>query len=1033
MRNSLLHGSVSFALIGLALAAVLSALATRASSASINTIAPPPTGAGKLDFGDAPDGPYPTTLKKNGARHGIVEGFTLGRRIDPELDGQPHADALGDDVLPAGAADDEDGVVFSSSLVPGQAATVVVTVLGQGLLNAWVDLNLNGSWADEGEHVFNDLSLATGAHTLSFIVPVSAKQGRTFVRFRWSHEPKLSFLGPAKDGEVEDYSVNIESELLDFGDAPELENGGFPTTLARNGARHHILKGFHLGRIEDGELNGQPNAAASGDDANGSLDDEDGVRFLSALTPGTIAQVEIITTASGRIDAWVDFNRNLSWADASERIFNGQVVATGVNVLNFPVPASAQAGSAFARFRFSREGKLNFDGDGGVGEVEDHVARIEKAGRCDLSCEGTDFWLTFPGNYAPDPANPVKPGLWVLGNPGTQVTVAIPGLGFNKNVVIPASSCVNIDLPKETDLGDKSDFIDDKGIHVTATAPVGIHGMSKVKFSSDGYLALPTEALGTEYFVLAYGNEQAGVPELDGTQFAIVATEPDTTVIVIPGAVTGPHAAGVPFPVPLGAGETYQLRASGVGADLTGTHILSDKPIGVFGGHACANVRSASSSFCDYVVEQLPPVNRWAAEFYLRRLATRSKGDTVRVLAGYDNTIVSVNGAPVATLAAGGFYETVRPASAAVNGTQITASRPVLVAQYANSSDFDTVASSDPFMSLVPGRPLFNAQQKFCVPTGFLTHHINVIAPTAAAGSVLLDGVAVGGFSPIGVTAYSEATKAVVPGVHSLTAAQPVGVTLYGWNQYESYGWPTCLFFGDTTPPTVNCPPPAVATLNANLTAVRICKAPVPDFRSKVTFTDNCPPSQTFAGAGGVVTQDPPPGTFVGPGVHEVVCSVADARGNVGFCVTTFTVTDPNADPDAKPVLHCPQDMVVKCADDNGAIVDFHAFATVDCDEVPLECVPPPNSLFPVGTTTVICTLPGSSPPLTCEFKITVSCAQISVAPVLNNSQLTISWSGAGVLQVADSPAGPWVDVTVGGNEITINTSESKQRFYRIK
>jgi hypothetical protein len=1024
----------------IALVVLLSTLPVRAVDAStigLASTAPPPANTGGLDFGDAPDGPYPTTLKNNGARHGIVAGFCLGQKVDAENDGQPTAAANGDDSLPAGAADDEDGVQFTSSLAPGQKAEIIVTVSGEGLLNVWIDFNANGSWADEGDHVFTDLGLGPGPHTLSFQVPAAAKPGQSFARFRWSHEPKLSFAGPAADGEVEDYAVRIEGDLLDFGDAPETGNGGFPTTLARNGARHHIEKGFHLGRLEDGEPNGQPNGTATGDDATGNGDDEDGVRFLSSLTAGSLAQVEITTTASGKIDAWVDFNRNLSWADASDRIFNGQAVAAGVNVLTFPVPPNAQPGVAFARFRFSREGKLNFDGDGGVGEVEDHIARIEKPARCDLGCEGTDFWLTFPGNYAPDPANPVKPSLWVLGNPGTKVTVDIPGVGFNVNVVIPAAGFANINLPKQADLGDKSDFIDKNGVHVMATEPVGIHGMSKVQFSSDGYLALPTEALGMEYFVLGWGNEQPGVPELDGSQFAIVATEDGTMIQVTPSVVVGTHNAGVPFPVQLNAGETYQFRADGVGADLTGTHLLADKPIGVFGGHSCANVRSATTAFCDYVVEQLPPLNRWATEFFVRRLATRSKGDTIRVLAGYNNTLVALNGVPVTVLAEGEFYETVRPAPAAQNATQITASHPVLVAQYANSSDFDAVQNSDPFMTLVPGKPLFIPQQKFVVPTlGFLTHHINVIAPTAIAAGVLLDGVAIGGFAVIPGTVYSEATKPVLTGVHTVTAAQPVGVMLYGWNKYESYGWPTCLFFGDTTPPVVNCPPPAVVTLGANASTVgnvRVCKAPVPDFRSKTTFTDNCPGGSNLAGAGGVVTQEPPPGTLVGPGVHEVTLSVADARGNVGSCVTTFTVTDPNPDPDAQPVLHCPQDMVVKCADDNGAIVGFQAFATIDCDEVPLECVPPAGSLFPVGTTTVVATLPGSSPLLTCEFKVTVSCTQISVTPNFSSGQLTIAWSGGGTLQVADSLFGPWSDVPAGNNEVTVNTSESRQKFYRLK
>ena len=133
---------------------------------------------------------------------------------------------------------------------------------------------------------------------------------------------------------------------------------------------------------------------------------------------------------------------------------------------------TAQPGVAFARFRLSRQGGLNFDGDGGVGEVEDHVARIERrTTRCNLSCTGTDFWLTFPGKSSPDPANAVKPSLYVVGNPGTLVDVEITGLRFAKSVSIPAAMCVAIDLPKDADLGDASDAVVKKGIHITATRP----------------------------------------------------------------------------------------------------------------------------------------------------------------------------------------------------------------------------------------------------------------------------------------------------------------------------------------------------------------------------------------------------------------------------------------------------------------------------------------------------------------------------------------------------------------------------------
>ena len=993
----------------------------------------------QLDFGDAPDPTYPTILKNNGARHVIQKGLSLGREIDAEKDGQPNATATGDDLAPAGSPNDEDGVVFITPLTPGSLATVLVTVQGEGFLNAWIDFNANGSWADANEQIITGLPVGPGDHTIDFQVPTDAKSGPTFARFRLSLERQLSFLGFGGPGEVEDYQVTVGGELLDFGDAPQTENGGFPTTLSRNGARHQILKGFHLGRIEDGEADGQPNATATGDDVAGTPNDEDGVRFLGLLVPGTSVQVEITTTAGGRIDAWVDFNRNLSWTDPGERIFTSQAVAAGVNVFNVAVPANAVPGDAFARFRLSREGRLNFDGPGGVGEVEDYsVAIVRRPDQCDLGCGGREFWLTFPGNYAPNPLNPVRPKLLIVGTPGTVVTVNVPGLtpAFTVNVPIPAPGSVEVNLPPGVDLGDANDVIEKKGIHVTATAPVSVNGLSKVEFTSDGYLALPLDVLGTNHYVLAYGNSFTGMPEMNNSQFAIVATENDTTVSITPSVVTGVRDSHIAYLIKLQAGQTYQLRTTeGFPSDLTGTQVDSDKPIALFGSHGCANVNSGSKAFCDYMVEQLPPVNRWATEFYARRLVPRAKGDTFRVLAAETNTVVSINGSTVATINAGEFYQTLQPAFPGINAIQITATHPVLVAQYANSSDFDGVVVSDPFMALVPGPGLFSAQHRFHVPLlGFAVHHINVIVPTAAAGTVTLDALPMGGFSPIGLTGFSHGTAFVSPGLHTLTASQPVGLTIYGWNKYEGYGWPGCLSFGDTTPPTITCPPGTTVTLGANVTGAKPCQAPVPDFRAQATAQDNCPRSDFTTGqGGGGISQDPPPGTLVGPGVHIIHLSVADAHGNIGRCDTTFTVIDPSPDPNAKPVMHCPEVINVQCSDPAGAIVNYNAFATVGCAEFPVDCSPPSGSLFPPGTTQVICTFDHPGNPQFCTFNVNVFCqSQNPIVITTTPGQVTIDWTPTQILEQAPTILGPWTVVVGATPPFTIETSNT-QFFFRVR
>ncbi|MCH8128167.1 lamin tail domain-containing protein, partial [candidate division KSB1 bacterium] len=169
-----------------------------------------------FDFSDAPSGgdagvppdSYPTLLKDNGARH-VLNGTTfLGFAVDAEPDGQPDATATDDDTN--GVPDDEDGVVFTSFLAPGNNATADVTASIAGKLNAWIDFNRDGDWEDANEQIFTNLDLNAGLNSvLTYSVPASALQGVTFARFRFNSTGDLSFDGLALDGEVEDYKVEI--------------------------------------------------------------------------------------------------------------------------------------------------------------------------------------------------------------------------------------------------------------------------------------------------------------------------------------------------------------------------------------------------------------------------------------------------------------------------------------------------------------------------------------------------------------------------------------------------------------------------------------------------------------------------------------------------------------------------------------------------------------------------------------------------------------------------------------------------------
>jgi len=162
-----------------------------------------------FDFGDAPPG-YPTLLADDGARHRLVPGYFLGNLIDSEPDGQPSTTATGDD---SNNLSDDDGVTFAGPVRVGQLATAIVVASTNGLLQGWIDFNANTNWSDAGEQVFTNRVLLPGTNQLTFLVPANATAGLTFARFRFSTDTGLLFVGPASNGEVEDYALNIQPAI----------------------------------------------------------------------------------------------------------------------------------------------------------------------------------------------------------------------------------------------------------------------------------------------------------------------------------------------------------------------------------------------------------------------------------------------------------------------------------------------------------------------------------------------------------------------------------------------------------------------------------------------------------------------------------------------------------------------------------------------------------------------------------------------------------------------------------------------------
>ncbi len=159
---------------------------------------------GSDDFGNAEESlGYPTSLSRNGARHAVGALF-LGTSTDREPNSQ-----VTDDGDERGGAQ---GVAWLTSLVSAAqptTASILVQSSQIGKLDAWIDFNQDGDWEDPFEQIFASEDISAGGNLLTFQIPVGASAGVTYSRVRLSSVGGLSFSGPAADGEVEDYLVEI--------------------------------------------------------------------------------------------------------------------------------------------------------------------------------------------------------------------------------------------------------------------------------------------------------------------------------------------------------------------------------------------------------------------------------------------------------------------------------------------------------------------------------------------------------------------------------------------------------------------------------------------------------------------------------------------------------------------------------------------------------------------------------------------------------------------------------------------------------
>lgn len=383
-----------------------------------------------------------------------------------------------------------------------------------------------------------------------------------------------------------------------------------------------------------------------------------------------------------------------------------------------------------------------------------------------LDSRGIDFWLLFMDNY-----NAPTPYLDIASKVNATGTVSISGIEFSEPFSVMANTVIRVNLPAGAEII-TSGTIQSLGIHVVSDYEVTVYGMNRAVYSTDGFLGLPLDILGTNYLTMTYSGFTS--------EFAIVSPYDNNQVSITP-------IIGDPLNVNLNQGETYMVAGS---QDLTGSIIISTLPVALFSGNNCANI-PVGYAYCDHLVEQIPPVSTWGTTFVTKTLAGRLNGDTWRFLSSQNGTQLMINGdAAGPVLNFGDFYETIL-----TENSFVSANYPILAVQFSNGQTWDGVYA-DPFMMVIPPYQQFLDGYNFSTPvSGFITNYFNSAVETTGVPGMMLDGNSLSqdDYIPIGSTGFSAAEFPVeINTSHDISnsGGSPSGLYLYGFGNADSYGYP---------------------------------------------------------------------------------------------------------------------------------------------------------------------------------------------------------------------------------------------------
>ncbi|XP_067316770.1 IgGFc-binding protein-like isoform X1 [Anolis sagrei] len=366
--------------------------------------------------------------------------------------------------------------------------------------------------------------------------------------------------------------------------------------------------------------------------------------------------------------------------------------------------------------------------------------------------------------------------------PATTITISMKRPALRVGVNVNAGHTLSVKIPPEAEMVGSGIF--DNTLTVRADRDISILSLNYKPHSADTTIVYPVTSLGTEYYVVT---PSVGTDRY--REVAIVAWEETTSVdVYLKGMVTfqgKPYTRGSKLTLMLQPYQAVQLQSS---VDLSGTKIVSQKPVAVYSGHTCVSRQVQ----CDHVSEQLLPVSSWGTNFIVPSLPFNTEHDIVYVSTSQNTRVDAQTGhsktrrdLPAARSVLYGIQGTTAMSLSASSGIQV---------MFFNDGGTHQNFKYDPFFMAIPDISSY-CQAYYIYGHDQFDNYALIIAKSSETSGITLDKRPLQGlqWNTVTGTEYSWTSHNLGQGytVHMMEhPSAPFGLLSVGIGNEKAYGSP---------------------------------------------------------------------------------------------------------------------------------------------------------------------------------------------------------------------------------------------------